>query len=71
MKLLQLDSSTYYNAQFISSIVESPYLGMRKQITVELANHTFKLTMSAADFLRALDSGNSIIDLSAYYQRPY
>ena len=68
MKFLRIEPSVYYNASFIKSIVEAPYLGMRKQLIVSIENRDIKFMMSAADFLRELDSDKTIIDLTAYYQ---
>ena len=73
MQYLKLDDNTYYNAAYVVSVIEGPYIGIRRQVSVSFSTpRDVKLVdMTAAMFLEKLQSGEAIIDVSAYYRRPY
>ena len=73
MQFLKVDDHTYYNVGYIDSVIEGPYIGIRRQVFVSFSTRgEVKLVdMTAAMFLEKLQSGEAIIGVSAYYRRPY
>ena len=66
MKLIQLSPTVFYNADYIYSIIEAPWLGNKKQITLQIGNWSVVLRMNAATFINELYSGKQVIDVSPY-----
>lgn len=71
MQYLKVADGIYYNTGYIDSVIEGPYIGIKRQVTVGFSTgRSIKLVnMTAAMFFAKLKSEEEIIDVSASYER--